>query len=226
MTKTNLLNFNISSQESKIMYEDTVLSCSSDASFLGWRLDFHLSWSDHVDHLAKKLSRFAYALRVLSSAAGVEAATCAYYAYVHSLLKYGVMFWGRSVNFERIFKLQKSCIRSIFKLGHIESCRQHFKSNRILTVSGIYIFECAVFVKSNYTELFKKYEISHRHGTRAMSDNFLLPPATHLTKMQKTMLYQCIKVYNSLTTELKALPLHKFKQKLKHALIENVLYDF
>ena len=225
MQKTNLLNFDFASQEAIVRYGDEELTCSGDAAFLGWRLDNRLSWNNHIEQLARKISRFAYALRVISSEGGIRAATCAYYAQVHSLLKYGIMFWGRSVECTRIFKLQKYCIRAIFKLGHLESCRDHFKNNNILTVNAIYVLECALFVKMNYEQLFERYEAKHNHSTRAVTDGLLIPPSTHLTKVQKTMLYQCIKVYNNIPNKLKCLTFNKFKAKLKQLLLHEVLYN-
>ena len=221
--KTNLLNFDLTSQGSMVKYGDEVLTCSDEASFLGWIVDKKLSWNSHIEHLARKISRFSYALRTISSAVGVGAATCAYYANVHSLLKYGVMFWGRSVECTRIFKLQKTCIRAMFSLSHLESCKGHFKRNKILTLYAIYILEIAIFVKTNYIEFFQKHENNHTHNTRA--SNFLLPPATHLTRMQKTMLYQCMKVYNHIPSKWKTLPLLAFKSKLKQILVDRVLYS-
>lgn len=87
-----------------------------------------------------------------------------------------------------------------------------------------YILECGLFTKSNYDDLFKKYELTHDYNTRGTVHNFLSPPATHLTKLQRSALYQCIKIYNYICTYIKKLPFRQFKNKLRAHLLQVTLY--
>ena len=36
-----------------------------------------------------------------------------YFSYVHSIISYGILFWGNSSHSEEIFKIQKKIIRII-----------------------------------------------------------------------------------------------------------------
>jgi len=51
-----------------------------------------------------------------------------YFAYVHSVISYGIIFWGNSLLSANIFKIQKRIIRIIMKTGRRESCRQLFNN--------------------------------------------------------------------------------------------------
>lgn len=65
------------------------------------------------------LTSFAYAVRVISwSMVGLSA----HYAQV----KHCIAFWGASAEAERIFKLQKMCLRNIFELQSTNSCKDVF----------------------------------------------------------------------------------------------------
>jgi hypothetical protein len=50
-----------------------------------------------------------------------------YFAYFHTHLKYGLIFWGGDSKSKTIFKLQKRVIRIIIGLSRLSSCRQIFK---------------------------------------------------------------------------------------------------
>lgn len=225
ISKTQLMLFNNSMQDVEIRCMGNVLTWSDEVSFLGMTLDPSLSWNCHVDHLASKLASFCYSLRVVAKCVSAEAALSAYNAYINSRLRYGVIFWGNCVNVDRIFKLQKSSLRAIFNLKRRDSCKMYFKNNNLLTLPSLYILECALFVKHNYKDFFEKYELVHCHHTRGTSQNLLLQPPTHLTKIQKNVLHQCIKIYNHVPVTIRMLPYHLYKKELRQHLVSNVVYN-
>lgn len=224
LNKTNFLKFTDHEERCQITHQGNILTYIEDTSFLGWRVDSRLSWRQHVDFLATKLSSSCYALRMVARNVGISAALTVYYSNVYSRLKYGLIFWGNSVDAGRIFILQKACVRSIFGARPRDSCVNIFKSNNILTLPSMFVLECALFVKQNYLQFFKKYELSHNHNTRGNCHNLLLPPQTHLTKIQKNTLHQCIKVYNHLPVNIKELSYNRFKSTLRSTLTDRALY--
>jgi hypothetical protein len=48
-----------------------------------------------------------------------------YFSYFHSIIKYGIVFWGNSTNDSRVFKLQKRVI----------TCGEIIHLNRVLRYS-------------------------------------------------------------------------------------------
>jgi len=78
----------------------------------------------------------------------------AYYRYVYSKLKYGILAWGYSSkeNIDKIFKKQKSIIRIMQKADKNASCWEFFLSLKILTLPSIIILLNCLQVKQNIEE--------------------------------------------------------------------------
>ena len=72
-----------------------------------------------------------------------------YFLYFHSILTYGIIFWGNSVCSQLIFKVQKRTIRIISNLGIRDSCRSAFKELGILPFYSQYLYSLLIFVTKN-----------------------------------------------------------------------------
>jgi hypothetical protein len=68
-----------------------------------------------------------------------------YHAYFHSIMNYGLIFWGISSHSVNIFKIQKNIIRII--RGGIS--RDLFKKLKILPLQQQYILSLLLFVVYN-----------------------------------------------------------------------------
>jgi len=55
-----------------------------------------------------------------------------YFAYVHSIMSYGIIFGGNQSHSENIFKIQKRVIRIITNSRVRDSCRELFKKLEIM----------------------------------------------------------------------------------------------
>jgi len=49
-----------------------------------------------------------------------------YYSYFHSIMTYGLIFWGNSADSIKIFRLQKKIIRIMMGCRSRDSCRKLF----------------------------------------------------------------------------------------------------
>jgi len=49
-----------------------------------------------------------------------------YYSYFHSIMTYGLFFWGNSPDSIKIFRLQKKIIRIMIGCRSKDSCRKLF----------------------------------------------------------------------------------------------------
>ena len=66
-----------------------------------------------------------------------------YFSYVHSVLSYGIIFWGNIFYSNCIFNIQKRvCMGS----GRRVSCRDLFRQLNILSLQSQYIFSLLFFV--------------------------------------------------------------------------------
>ena len=106
--------------------------------FLGLSLDSSLSWKPHIDQLNSKLNSAYYTIRSLKSFIPIETLRLIYFSNFHSLLSYGIIFWGNTGYSISLFKIQKRVIRTMVNAGKAESCREWFKRLNILPLYSIH----------------------------------------------------------------------------------------
>jgi hypothetical protein len=103
-----------------------------------------------------------------------------YLCNVHSILSYGIIFWGYSSYANTIFKIQKRVIRIMMNAGNRESCRELFKKLNILPLHSQYILSILLFVVTNIN-MFKSNPMVRTIDMRHSSDLYL--PSAHLSKV-------------------------------------------
>ena len=151
-------------------------------NFLGLTLDDTLTWNQHTDLLIKKMSSASYALRQVKYTLTIDSLKIIYFAHVHSIMSYGVIFWGNSPSAKKVFKLQKKVIRIIANIGTRDSCKEIFKSLQIMTLYSLYAYSIITFVVNN-RHLFTVNNEIHKYDTRNNKD--LHPASANLTKFIK-----------------------------------------
>jgi len=72
-----------------------------------------------------------------------------HFAYVHSVISYGIIYWKNSSHSEEIFKVQNRIIRIIMNLSKNASCQQPFRELNILPVPSQYIISLLAFITKN-----------------------------------------------------------------------------
>jgi hypothetical protein len=147
-----------------------------------------------------------------------------YFAYVHSIISFGIIFWGNQPYSEKISKLQKRVIRIITHSRTRDLCTELFKRMEILPLHSQYIFSLSVFVVKN-KHLFTANNQIHIVHTRYKTN--LHPPIANLTKFQKGVYYSGIKIFNSLPHEIKDLVNEtiQFRKALKMFLLINSFHN-
>jgi hypothetical protein len=138
-----------------------------------------------------------------------------YFSYVHSIISYGIVFWGNSSHSEDVFKIQKRIIRIIMSSGRKASCRQLFRELNILPFQSQYILAILLFVTKNKDQFISNSQV-HTINTRQTSDLYI--PTVNLTTYKKGVYYQGIKIYKHLPKDIKDLSsnMNKFKLSLKN----------
>jgi hypothetical protein len=137
-----------------------------------------------------------------------ESLKMVYYSYFHSIITYGLIFWGNSYYSNTIFRLQKRTIRIIVGIRDRDSCTEHFRKLKILPLKSQYILSHSLFVINN-ENYFKINSEIHNINTRTKSK--MHQPLPHLSTYQKRTYYFGIKVFNSLRAQIKDLS-HNTKQ--------------
>jgi len=124
---------------------------------------------------------------------------CTYFLYVHSIISYGIIFWGNSSHNEEILKIQKRIIRIIMNSSKNASCWQLFKNLNILPIHSQYISSILLFVTKNKDQFLSNSQV-HIINTRQTYDLYV--PTANLTTYKMGVYYLGIKIYNHLPTAL------------------------
>ena len=77
-----------------ISYTDNFINNTRRIKFLGLSLDSTLSWKIHIEQLSSRLNLAYYAIRFLKSFISIKNLRIIYFSYVHSIIMYGIVFWG------------------------------------------------------------------------------------------------------------------------------------
>ena len=128
------------------MIHSKVLQEVETMKFLGLQLDNHLNCKGHIDFLLHKLSTLCFLMRKLYHTLNINGLKTVYYAYYHSLVNYGIIFWGNTTDSNKVFVLQKKIIRIIMGVGPTYSCRGLFNHLEILPIPSVYLYSLMMFV--------------------------------------------------------------------------------
>jgi hypothetical protein len=66
--------------------------------FVGIIVDNAFSWKQHIDTVIPKLNKACYIIRRSKLYLSHAALKMVYYAFFHSVMSYGLIFWGSSTN--------------------------------------------------------------------------------------------------------------------------------
>jgi hypothetical protein len=109
-----------------IEYVGKVLTEVTNFKFLGLHIDNHLNWRRHIERILPKLSAACYTIRKLSHVLNTDVLKIVYFAHIHSVVEYGVIFWGNSSNIGHVYLLQKKVIRIMVGASSRCSCGSFF----------------------------------------------------------------------------------------------------
>uniref|UniRef100_A0A1B6L9B6 Uncharacterized protein n=1 Tax=Graphocephala atropunctata TaxID=36148 RepID=A0A1B6L9B6_9HEMI len=171
--------------------------------------------------ICKKLNTSIYVIKQIKSISGDDTAKTAYYSIFETHVRYGIVVWGGSsgANLQRTLILQKKCIRVLAGLQYLESCKEAFKSLKILTVIALYIREAVMYVDGE--DLPRQSDV-HKHNTRHAAHYNL--PSHHLSLYQKKPSYSGRKLYNHLPQDLQTKTGKALKTALTKWLLDRPFY--
>jgi hypothetical protein len=227
MKKTQFLQFLTKQHNNsnvQIIVPDSIIPNVNSTKFLGLTIDNTLSCTGHTLDLSSELNKACYAIRAVKLFMSLKPLKPVYFSYFHSIMSYGVTFWGNSCISNYIFKIQKGIIKILNNITKRDSCRHLFKQLQILTLPSKYIYSLLIFVV-NKRDLFSLN--SEIHNLNIRYKNNLHLPSTNLTMVQKGVLYSGSRFFNYLPLQIKSLSgdLKSFKWKLKNFLLDNTFYS-
>lgn len=224
--KTKIIQFQTCSWSripTAIKYNKAIIQPVPSTLFLGIVIDDKLNWKEHVERVCGKLDRFVYAIRKLRLVSSKQTVLSAYHGYVSSVLRYGLVIWGNSVDIERAFLVQKKTIRAMSGADYLDHCKPLFKKFKILPLPCLYIFEVCLFVRRHPHLFILDEQISER--LKKIHAGKLLVPSQRLQLYSRNASCMTIKIYNKLPPALKMLPMNKFKCKMFTWLLDMCFYS-
>jgi len=225
--KTHYLKFNTKNSRNydlKLNYQGNYIKSSTNTKFLGLFIDDSLSWKAHIDQMMSKLNTACFVIRTIQAMMSQETLRMVNFAYIHSIMSYGIILGGNQPHSEKIFKIQKRVIRIITNSRARNSCRELFKKLEILPLYSKYIFSLSIFVIKNKHLFSTNYQI---HSVHTRFKTNLHPPIDNLTKFQKGVYYSGIKIFNNLPHNIKDLAneIKLFRNVLQRFLLSNSFYN-
>jgi len=95
----------------------------NSTKFLRITIDHSISWKEQISELTSKLNKACYAIRAIKPLLSLHVLQKIYFAYFHSVMTYGIIFWGNSHLSSNIFKIQKRALRIMTNKSKRETCR-------------------------------------------------------------------------------------------------------
>jgi hypothetical protein len=80
-------------------------------------IDNTLTWKSHIEIIIWKLSVACFAVRAIKPFVTQDTLKMVYHTGLHSIINYGIIFWGNSLYSNSVLKQQKRIIRIIIVVG-------------------------------------------------------------------------------------------------------------
>jgi hypothetical protein len=141
--KTQYVHFTLKGtvlHEAPTGYINNCISNSTSTKFLRVIIENTLSWKARIDHLLPKLCMAFYSVRTIKPSMCQYNLKSIYYSYIHSLMTYGIIFWGNSTHSIHVLRPEKRVIRIITNSRPTDSYRQLFKKMGILPLMSQHFF--------------------------------------------------------------------------------------
>ncbi|KAL7288543.1 hypothetical protein TKK_0017285 [Trichogramma kaykai] len=169
-----------------IQIRDFPIRRATNVKYLGIRMDYRLKWDQHIQYVMVKLRYTPFIMFKLKHLP-MRVLVTIYYAYVYSIINYGLTIWGGAY---------KSEITQLGKLhGRI---LQVVKDKDIPTIRELYVVNCIMF---HYAHL----SYSYRSSCSKTRTKCLPLPNHKKTIYVKNSLYTAIKYFNLLPNSYKDL---------------------
>jgi len=103
--------------ELDIIFDNKSNSAITCTRFLGLTVICTLTWANHIDLLTKKLICTSILNQNIKLYLSLSALKMIYHSLFHSVMSYGIMFWGNSPHSPVVFKNPEKVIRILLGSG-------------------------------------------------------------------------------------------------------------
>ena len=181
-----------------IMLNDIRIERVRSMKFLGIKIDEKITFKDHLNTLASKISRNIAVLYRISIYMPPNVLRLLYYTFIQSHLIFGISAWGACAptNLARLARLQSRAA----KLCVIDK--------ESLNLKNLYRYSCLVKYMNDYFFSANEFNISyllpsHSYQTRHRLNENLNAPLFLKTRCQQSFIFNAVKLWNELPSELR-----------------------
>ena len=222
INKTNILFFSSNKNLNRVRDKNFNIHFVESSKLLGLHIDADLKWKSHCENLLYKLNKALYAMRRLKMICNYTTLKAVYHAYFESILKYGILFWGNTTHMQDILKIQKKAIRLLTNSGPRDSCRTKFSEIGVLSAPNLYIYESAIYIKSNLRQFMTS---SDCHNYNIRTNNVRLLESKN-NKIYNSFLNTSAKIFNNIVpTTVDMQNDNVFRKTLKKHLLGKAYYS-
>ena len=141
----------------KLNYQGNYVKSSSNTKFLGLIIDDSQLWKSHIDQMMSKLNTACFVIRTIQAVMS-QTLRMVYFAHIHSIMSYGIIFGGNQQYSDKIFKIQKRKFKNeSFMWGTVQKIR-----NTTLIFS-IYLLNTNICYKKQTFILYKQSDPQYPH---------------------------------------------------------------
>ena len=200
--------------------------CSaSETKFLGLFIDNKLNWKSHAAYVHTKISRMMGILFKIKNILTSAALKTLYQSLIYPHLQYGIIFWGavNKSNFEKIFRVQKKCVRLISHASRFSHTEPLFKLNKILRLEDVKRLEMCKFIFNdlNFGHRFNFFTRNATHNYNTRFSSTLDLPRPRINSFKASVFYSGLKFFNDLPAHLKqAVSKSSFKINFKLLILD------
>lgn len=235
ISKTNYISFGKKPVpvDFNIIINDMPIERVYSTKFLGVIIDHRLNWKEHVSQVSNKLNKtlaIFYKIRYKLSSDSLYILYCSLFL---PYINYCCEIWGNTFisNVNKIFILQKKCIRIIGNANYRDSTKDLFCSLKIIKFFDLvklktceYIFRAINSLLPLSLTLLLDINVNNAVNTRSCGK--LSHKYTRTTLKSRCLSTIGIKYYNSLCKDITASKhLLEFKHKIKTSILDSYTYN-
>ena len=244
--RSNRLSLNLSKTHSIIFstnpaQRDRVLSLSlngtsigtvKSTTFLGVKIDNALTWSEHIAHVASKVSKSVGIIKKASHVLNRESLLTLYRSLIMPYLQYCNLIWGNAAksHLQRLLLLQKRALRIVNGLGPRDHTAPCFVQDGLLAVSDMHTVSCAAFIFRLKFYLYPPFLIDHFNrvlfpvtslhsaNTRSIARNLMPSLRCRTSLRQRTFSIISLRILNSIITPYSLLETQQSLKSFKRSI--------
>lgn len=187
-----------------ILDGNSIIKCK-ELTYLGCVIDDELKFTSHVDKISKSMGSAINALRYLSTMLSVDALIQFYHAHIQSHVIYAgfMLMHCRSIDIERLQRLQKKALKIIYGLPDTYSTTDLFKkeAKKILPIAGLIYNSTILMVKKCLKSKDGSLPSIARLKSQRRKD--LVIASAKKKALKDDIIHAGCKLYNNLPTEIK-----------------------